>query len=117
MLRREVADASGAGDGGPTSSPGTQLRTGILHAHHLLRALAIEAAAFAADLDADPLDAALHTQADRCRTDLATLIEGITRDPLIILNPPIELTEPSDEYVAALAARCRPEEGADDAAW
>ena len=82
------------------------LRDGILHTHHLVRALEIEVAAFAADLAADPLDAALHAQADRCRTELAALIDGIT------LDPPIALTEPSD---AAVAARCRPEEESEDA--
>ena len=50
----------------------------------------------------------LHATADRCRADLAQLIERIK------LDPPIVLTEPSD---AAVAARCRPEEGSDDAAW
>ena len=105
VLRRaeeELRDA-GAGD--------TLLRDGILHAHHLLRALEIEVAAFAADLAADPLDADLHAQADRCHAELTDLID------LVTLDPPIALTEPSDADVAAIAARCRPEEGADDARW
>ena len=105
VLRRaeeELRDA-GAGD--------TLLRDGILHTHHLLRALEIEVAAFAADLAADPLDADLHAQADRCHAELADLID------LVTLDPPIALTEPSDADVAAIAARCRPEEGADDARW
>ena len=87
------------------------LRDGFRNAHHLLRALAIEVAAFAAELDADPLDAALHAQADHCRTKLAVLIDGIT------LDPPIVLTEPSDATVAAVAARCRPEEDSEEASW
>ena len=89
----------------------TALRDGVRDAHHLLRALAIEVAAFAAELDADPLDAALHAQADRCRTKLAALIDQIT------LDPPIVLTEPSDATVAAVAARCRPEEDSEEASW
>ena len=62
------------------------------------------------DWDADParLLIDLHATADRCRADLAQLIDRIK------LDPPIVLTEPSD---AAVAARCRPEEGSDDAAW
>ncbi len=87
------------------------LRDGVRNAHHLLRALAIEVAAFAAELNADPLDAALHAQADRCRTKLAALIDQIT------LDPPIVLTEPSDATVAAVAARCRPEEDSEEASW
>ena len=82
VLRRaeeELLDA-GAGD--------TLLRDGILHTHHLLRALEIEVAAFAADLAADPLDADLHAQADRCHAELADLID------LVTLDPPIALTEP-----------------------
>ena len=60
--------------------------------------------------DADParLLIDLHATADRCRADLAQLIDRIK------LDPPVTLTEPSD---AAVAARCRPEEGSDDAAW
>ena len=58
--------------------------------------------------DADParLPIDLHATADRCRADLAQLIDRIQ------LDPPIVLTEPSD---AAVAARCRPEEKADEA--
>ena len=85
------------------------LRDGVRNVHHLLRALAIEVAAFAAELAADPLDADLHAQADRCRAELTQLIDGIT------LDPPIVLTEPSDADVAAIAARCRPEEESEDA--
>ena len=85
------------------------LRDGVRNAHHLLRALEIEIAAFAADLAADPLDPDLHAQADRCRTELAALID------LLALDPPIVLTEPSDAAVAAIAARCRPEEESEDA--
>ena len=84
------------------------LRDGVLRAHHLLRALEIEAAAFAADLAADPLAADLHAQADRCRADLADLID------LLPLDPSIALTEPSD---ADVAARCRPEEASDATPW
>ena len=90
------------------------LRDGVRNAHHLLRALEIEVAGFAAELAADPLDAELHAQADRCRTELAALIDRIT------LAPPIVLTEPSDAAVAAVAAivaRCRPEEDLEEASW
>ena len=87
------------------------LRDGVRNAHHLLRALEIEVAAFAAELAADPLDAELHAQADRRRTELAALIDQIT------LDPPIVLTEPSDAAVAAIAARCRPEEDSEEASW
>ena len=45
------------------------LRDGVLRAHHLLRALEIETAAFAADLGADPLAAELHALAARCHAD------------------------------------------------
>ena len=103
VLRRAEEDLRDAGAGD------TVLRDGILHTHHLVRALAIEIAAFAADLAADPLDPALHAQADRCHADLADLIDGIT------LDPPIVLTEPSDAAVAAIAARCRPEEDSEEA--
>ena len=116
-LRHEIdSTRGGGGDGGP-SPPQVLLRAGVRNAHHLLRALAIEAAAFTAEFDADPLPPDLRAQADRCRVDLATLIDWITKDELILLRPPIELTEPSEEYVAAIAASCRPEEGDDDAAW
>ena len=87
------------------------LRDGVRNAHHLLRALAIEVAAFAADLAADPLEADLHAQADRCHEELADLID------LVTLDPPIALTEPSDAAVAAIAARCRPEEDSKEARW
>ena len=103
VLRRAEEDLRDAGAGD------TVLRDGILHTHHLVRALEIEVAAFAADLAADPLDPALHAQADRCHAELTQLIDGIT------LDPPIVLTEPSDAAVAAIAARCRPEEESEDA--
>ena len=112
VLRRAEEDLRAVGAGDPSLPAGdTFLRDGILRAHHLLRALEIEAAAFAADLGADPLDAGLHAQADRRRAELADLID------LVTLDPPVTLTEPSDDFVAAIAARCRPEEGADDAPW
>ena len=95
----------------PAPTIDTELRDGVRDAHHLLRALAIEVAAFAAELAADPLDAALHAQADRCRAELTALIDRIT------LDPPIVLTEPSDATVAAIAARCRPEEDSEEASW
>ena len=103
VLRRAEEDLrdTGAGD--------TLLRDGILHTHHLVRALEIEVAAFAADLAADPLDPDLHAQADRCHAELADLIDRVTLDPSIVL------TEPSDAAVAAIAARCRPEEESEDA--
>ena len=88
-----------------------RLRAGVPELHHRLRALAIEVAACAAALGADPLDPALQTIADRCRARLRPLPD------LPGLDPPIALTEPSDAEVAAFAARCRPEEGSDDAAW
>ena len=103
VLRRAEEDLRDAGAGD------TVLRDGILHTHHLVRALEIEVAAFAADLAADPLDPDLHALADRCHADLADLIDGIT------LDPAIALTEPSDADVAAIAARCRPEEESEDA--
>ena len=86
----------------PAPTIDTVLRDGVRDAHHLLRALEIEVAAFAAELAADPLDAALHAQADRCRAELTQLIDRIT------LDPPIVLTEPSDAAVAAIAARAAP---------
>ena len=112
VLRTMAVTVDAGGNGDPPMSPmDALLRDGIRKAHHLLRGLAIEVAVFAADLAADPLDAELHTLADRRRAELAALID------LVTLDPPIVLTEPSDEYVAAIAARCRPEEGADDAPW
>ena len=112
VLRRAEEDLRDAGAGNPSlPARDTLLRTGILLAHHLLRTLEIEASAFAADLAADPLPAELHTLADRRRAELAALID------LVKLDPPVVLTEPSDEYVAAIAARCRPEEVSGDASW
>ena len=96
MLAAEAAGRAG----------GLAIRDGIRDAHHLLWALAIEAAAFGADLGADPLTPELQAAADRQRTDLAACIETID------LDPPVALTEPSDAYVAAIAARCRPAEDA-----
>ena len=115
VLRREIEAARGAG--GPSSPPEALLRAGVRNAHHLLRALAIEAAACAAAFDADPLPPDLRAHADRCRVDLARLIDRISGDPLILLHPPIALTEPSDAEVAAIAARCRPEEESEGASW
>ena len=105
VLRRAEEDLGDAGAGD------TVLRPGLLGVHHLLRALAIEVATFAPDLGADPLAAELHACADRRRAELAALID------VVKLDPPVALTEPSDEYVAGIAARCRPEEGADAAPW
>ena len=99
-------DTGGEGDL-PVPPPEELLRDGILAAHHLLRALAIEAAAFAADLGADPLPPDLHALAARRRTALTACIEAIG------LDPPIALTEPSGADVDAIAARCRPEEEAE----
>ena len=110
VLRGMMEGAAGTAHPAPPAPPmDTVLRDGVLRAHHLLRALEIEVAAFAADLAADPLDPALHAQADRCRTELAALID------LLALDPAIVLTEPSDADVAAIAARCRPEEESEDA--
>ena len=112
VLRRAEENLRVAGAGDPSLPAGdTVLRTEILGVHHRLRALEIEVAAFAADLGADPLDADLHACADRRRAELAALIEGLA------LDPPVTLTEPSDADVAAIAARCRPEEGPDAAPW
>ena len=103
VLRRAEENLRNAGAGEPSLPAGdTVLRTDILGVHHRLRALEIEVAAFAADLRAC---------ADRRRAELAALIEGLA------LDPPVTLTEPSDADVAAIAARCRPEEGPDDARW
>ena len=88
------------------------LVTAVRHAVGVLRR-EIEAAAF----DADPLPPDLRAHADRCRVDLARLIDRISGDPLILLHPPIALTEPSDAEVAAIAARCRPEEESEGASW
>ena len=52
----------------------------------------------AADLGADPLTPNLHAFAERQRTDLTALIDGINVDPSITL------TEPTDDFVATLAA-------------
>ena len=122
QVARRLRRLAAGGDGAAGREPllpilDARLRAGVLELHHLLRALEIEVAACAAALGADPLDPALRAHADRCRADLTTLIDGISGDSLILLHPPIELTEPSEEYVAAVAARCRPEEGSDDAAW
>ena len=87
------------------------LRDRILDAHHLLRALEIETAAFTAEIGIDPLGPGLHAVGDDQRAILAACIETIA------LDPPIVLTEPSDEYVAAIAARCRPEETEDTVSW
>ena len=111
-LRGLAAGAGGAGGREPLRPIlDARLRAGVLELHHLLRALEIEVAAFAAALGADPLDPALQAIADRCRARLRPLPD------LPWLDPPIALTEPSDDDVAAIAARCRPEEGSDDAAW
>ena len=69
-------------------------------------------AAFAGEA-AVPLEPGEATDAcaDRRREELAALIDGIT------LDPPVTLIEPSDDFVAAIAARCRPEEGADEVSW
>ena len=99
-------EATGEGDRPVPTMEGV-LRDRILDAHHLLRALAIEAAAFAAEIGVDPLGPDLHAVGDFQRTILAACIETIA------LDPPVVLTEPSDAYVAAIAARCRPAEEAD----
>ena len=111
-LRGLAAGVDGAGGREPLLPIlDARLRAGVLELHHLLRALEIEVAACAAALGADPLDPALQAIADRCRARLRALPD------LPGLDPPIALTEPSDDDVAAFAARCRPEEGSDDAAW
>ena len=111
-LRGLAAGVDGAGGREPLLPIlDARLRAGVPELHHLLRALEIEVAACAAALGADPLDPALQAIADRCRARLRPLPD------LPGLDPPIALTEPSDDVVAAIAARCRPEEGSDDAAW
>ena len=111
-LRGLAAGVDGAGGREPLRPIlDARLRAGVPELHHLLRALEIEVAACAAALGADPLDPALQAIADRCRARLRPLPD------LPGLDPPIALTEPSDDVVAAIAARCRPEEGSDDAAW
>lgn len=110
VLRGAAEAACGAGGGEPTSQvPNTMVREGVLRAHHLLRALKIEATAFASELDADPLDPELRTLAASRRAELEAFID------LIELEPPVVLTEPSDEFVTLIAARCWPEEKPDDA--
>ena len=99
------ADTAGAGDP-PRPTMDALLRDGILAVHQLLRALAIEAEAFAAALGADPLTPELQALADRQRAALTACIETVD------LDPPVALTEPSDAYLAAIAACCRPEEEA-----
>ena len=111
-LQGLAAGAGGAGGREPLRPIlDARLRAGVLELHHLLRALAIEVAACAAALGADPLAPDLHAIADRCRARLRPLPD------LPGLDPPIALTEPSDAFVALLAARCRPKEGSDGAAW
>ena len=87
------------------------LRDRTLDAHHLLRALEIEAAAFAAEVGVDPLGPDLHAMGDDQRANLMACIETVA------LDPPVVLTEPSDAYVAAIAARCRPGEEEDTVSW
>ena len=108
-----LAEGAGGGGGREPLRPilDARLRAGVLELHHLLRALEIEVAAYAAALGADPLAPDLQAIADRCRARLRPLPD------LPGLDPPIALTEPSDAFVALLAARCRPKEGSDDAAW
>ena len=111
-LRGRAAGGDGAGGREPLLPIlDARLRAGVLELHHLLRALEIEVAACAAALGADPLDPALQAIADRCRARLRPLLD------LPGLDSPIALTEPSDDDVAAIAARCRPEEGAEETSW
>ena len=98
-----------SGGGDPALAIGAQLRDGIGTVHHLLRAVEIEGAAFAAELGADPLTSELQALIARQRTALTACIEEIA------LDPPVTLTEPSAEFVAALAAPCRSEE--EDVSW
>ena len=111
-LRRSPVTGEGTSEGDwPVPTMEFVLRDRLGDAHHLLRALEIEAAAFAAELGADPRGPGLHAVANGQRTVLAACIETIA------LDPPVILTEPSDEYVAAIAARCRPEEEPEAVRW
>ena len=82
---------SAAGSWGSDRFPAleTVLRDRILAAHRLLRALAIEAAAFAAEFGSDPRGPDFQAAADRRRVGLTTCIKTID------LDPPVALTEPS----------------------
>lgn len=104
-----ATDEDTSEDDRPVPTMEAVLRDRIRDAHHLLRALTIEAAAFAAELGADPLTPELQALSDRQRTDLTACIATIA------LDPPVALTEPSDAYVAAIAACCRP--GEDAVTW
>ena len=111
-LRRSMVTGEGTSEGDrPVPTMECVLHDRLCDAHHLLRALEIEAAAFAAELGADPRGPGLHAVANDQRTVLAACIETID------LDPPVILTEPSDEYVAAIAARCRPEEDTEADSW
>ena len=111
-LRRSPITGEGTVEGDwPVPTMEGVLRDRLGDTHHLLRALEIEAAAFAAELGADPRSPGLHAEANDQRTLLTACIETIA------LDPPVVLTEPSDEYVAAIAARCRPEEDAAADSW
>lgn len=80
-LQRALSDIGGRILGvGPVPGAGGWLRDRILAAHHLLRALAIEAAAFAAEFGSDPRGPDLQAAADRWRTDLTACIETIDLD-------------------------------------
>ena len=105
-----TGEATSEGDR-PVPSMEDVLRDRTLDAHHLLRALAIEAAAFAAEVGVDPLGPGLHAVGDDQHAILAACIETLA------LDPPIVLTEPSDAYIAAIAARCRPDDEAEADSW
>ena len=53
----------------------------------------------------------LHDLTDRPHAALAACIEEIN------LDPPVTLTEPSEEFVAEFAVPCRPEEDTEAASW
>ena len=107
-LRNLGDPLSAVGWGNPLFSAEAPLRTAILGAHHLLRALEMEVSVFEAAIGTDPLPAELRTLAARRRAELEELIDRLP------LDPPMELTEPPEEVITLMAAHCRPEESPDD---
>ncbi len=116
VVAEELRGMAVPGDTGDTGEPQLPpledlLRDGIRAAHHLLRALAIEGEVVATVFGADPLTPALHALAAAQRAAFTAFVAEIA------LDPPVTLAEPSEEYVAAIAARCRPEEAEDSLTW
>ena len=111
VLRDRGEPLVAAGWGDPPFADDAPLRIAILDVHHFLRALAIEVEQCTAEIGADPLHPERRAEADRLRAELTTLLDRLP------LDPPMTLTEPSDEVVALMAAHCRPVEGSGDAPW